>query len=35
MKRYMTFQQLPMVVVIAMILCAWLSLFSVLIGSLF
>ncbi len=35
MKRYLTLQHLPMVVVIAMILWAWFSLFSVLIGSLF
>jgi hypothetical protein len=35
MKNYMTFQHFPMVVVIALILWAWLSLLSVLIGSLF
>jgi hypothetical protein len=35
MKNYLTFQNFPLVVVIAMILWAWLSLFSVLVGSLF
>jgi hypothetical protein len=35
MKNYLTFQHFPMVVVIAMIAWAWLSLFSVLLGSLF
>lgn len=35
MKNYLTFQHLPMVVVIVMIVWAWLSLFSVLLGSLF
>jgi hypothetical protein len=35
MKNYLTFQNFPLVVVIAMVLWAWLSLFSVLIGSMF
>jgi hypothetical protein len=35
MRNYLTFQHFPMVVVIAMIAWAWLSLFSVLLGSLF
>lgn len=35
MKQLLTFQGLPMVVVVAMILWAWISLFSVLIGWLF
>ena len=35
MKNFLTFQQFPLVVVTAMIILAWLSLCSVLIGSLF
>lgn len=35
MKTYLTKQNIPMVVVIAMIAWAWLSLISVLIGSFF
>jgi hypothetical protein len=35
MKNYLSFQQFPLVLVIAMVLWAWLSLFSVLVGSLF
>jgi hypothetical protein len=35
MKNYMTLQNLPMVIVLALIAWAWLSLFSVLIRSLF
>ena len=35
MKQYLTKQNLPMVFVIAMIVWAWLSLISALIGSLF
>lgn len=35
MKQFMTFQGLPMVVVIIMIIWAWISILSVLIGSFF
>lgn len=35
MKQFMTFQSFPMVVVIAMIIWAWISILSVLIGSFF
>jgi hypothetical protein len=35
MKNYLTFQNLPMVIVLALIGWAWFSLFSVLIRSLF
>lgn len=35
MKQLLTFQGFPMVVVVAMVIWAWLSLFSVLIGRLF
>lgn len=35
MKRFLTFQDLPMVVVTGLIIFAWISLLSVLIGSLF
>jgi hypothetical protein len=35
MKQYLTKQNLPMVLLLAMIAWAWLSLLSVLIGSLF
>jgi hypothetical protein len=35
MKQLLTFQSFPMVVVVAMIIWAWISLFSVLIGWMF
>jgi hypothetical protein len=35
MKQLLTFQGFPMVVVVALITWAWLSIFSVLIGSFF
>jgi hypothetical protein len=35
MKRYLTKQNLPMLLVVAMIAWAWLSLLSVLVASLF
>lgn len=35
MKQHMTFQGLPMVVVTAMIVWAWISIISVLIASFF
>lgn len=35
MKQYLTFQNLPMVVVTAMIVWAWISILSVVIASLF
>lgn len=35
MKKYLTFQNLPLVLVTALILWAWFSLLSVLIASLF
>jgi hypothetical protein len=35
MKQLLTFQGFPMVVVVAMIIWAWISLFSVLIGWMF
>lgn len=35
MKKYMTFQNLPMVLVTIMIIGAWASIFSVLIASFF
>lgn len=35
MKQYMTFQNLPMVVVTLLIIWAWISVLSVLIGSFF
>lgn len=35
MKKYMTFQNLPMVLVTIMIVGAWASIFSVLIASFF
>lgn len=35
MKDYLTFQNLPMVLVVALIVWAWLSLLSALIGNLF
>lgn len=35
MKQFMTFQGFPMVVVTAMIIWAWISILSVLIGSFF
>lgn len=35
MKKYLTFQNLPLVLVTALILWAWVSLLSVLIASLF
>ena len=35
MKQYLTFQNLPMVVVTLMIIWAWISVLSVLIGSFF
>jgi hypothetical protein len=34
-KQYMTFQKLPMLLVFGLIVWAWLSFVSVLIGSLF
>lgn len=35
MKQYLSFQNLPMVVVTLMIVWAWISVLSVLIGSFF
>lgn len=35
MKQFMTFQSFPMVVVTLMIIWAWVSILSVLIGSFF
>ena len=35
MKKYLTFQGFPMVLVMALIAWAWLSIISVLIGSFF
>lgn len=35
MKNYLTKQNMPMVIVLGMIVWAWLSLISVLIGSFF
>ena len=35
MKQFLTFQGFPMVVVTAMIIWAWISILSVLIGSFF
>lgn len=35
MKQYLTFQGAPMVLVIGLILWAWISIFSVLVGSFF
>lgn len=35
MKQYLTFQNLPMVFVTGLIVWAWISLLSVLIGGLF
>lgn len=35
MKQYLTFQNIPLIFVIALIIWAWISLISVLIGSLF
>lgn len=35
MKQFLTKQNLPMVIVIAMIIWAWMSLISVLLGKLF
>lgn len=35
MKQMLTFQGFPMLVVVAMIVWAWISLFSVLIGAFF
>lgn len=35
MKQYLTKQNLPMVVVVGLIVWAWISLISVLIGGLF
>ena len=35
MKQFLTFQNTPMVVVTALIIWAWISILSVVIGSLF
>ncbi len=35
MKQYLTFQNIPLIFVIGLIIWAWISLISVLIGSLF
>lgn len=35
MKQYFTFQNMPMVIVAALIVWAWISILSVVIGSLF
>lgn len=35
MKQFMTFQSFPMVVVTVMIIWAWISILSVLVGSFF
>lgn len=35
MKKYLTFQNLPMVLVLALVIWAWVSIFSVLIASFF
>lgn len=35
MKRFFTFQDMPMVLVTGLIIFAWISILSVLIGSLF
>ena len=35
MKQFMTFQNLPMLVVTIMIIWAWISILSVLVGSFF
>jgi len=34
-KKYLTFQNLPMVLVLALVIWAWVSIFSVLIASFF
>jgi hypothetical protein len=35
MKQLLTFQGFPMVVVVAMVIWAWISVLSVIVGSLF
>jgi len=35
MKQFLTFQRFPMVVVVALIVWSWISILSVVIGSLF
>lgn len=35
MKKFLTFQNLPMVMVLALVIWAWASIFSVLIASFF
>ncbi len=35
MKQFLTFQSFPMVVVVALIVWSWISILSVVIGSLF